>query len=91
MNTIPVFYADEMVADSGSFSPSARKPRLVTGAWRGAELPIDWQGVAPAAAEDLCLAHDPAYVTSVLDGTAENGFGNNRPDVARPCRTRPAR
>lgn len=83
MNLIPVFYADEMLADSGSFSPSANKPRLVVDAWRSAGLPIDWRGVAPATVEDLCLAHDPTFIGSVLDGTAENGFGNTRPDVAR--------
>ena len=83
MNAIPVFYTDEMLADSGSFSPSAGKPKLVADAWRGAGLPIDWRGVAPATVEDLSLAHDPAFVASVLDATAENGFGNNRPDVAR--------
>jgi acetoin utilization deacetylase AcuC-like enzyme len=83
MNAIPVFYANEMLADSGSFSPSASKPRLVVDAWRCAGLPIDLRGVAPATVEDLCLAHDPTFVSSVLEGTAQNGFGNNRPDVAR--------
>jgi acetoin utilization deacetylase AcuC-like enzyme len=83
MNAIPVFYTDEMLADSGSFSPSAGKPRLVADAWRGAGFPIEWRAVTPATFEDLCLAHDPAFVGSVLDGTADNGFGNCRPDVAR--------
>jgi acetoin utilization deacetylase AcuC-like enzyme len=72
-----------MLADSGSFSPSAGKPRLVADAWRGAGLPIDWRGINAATAEDLALAHDPTYVTAILDGTGENGFGNTRPDVAR--------
>jgi acetoin utilization deacetylase AcuC-like enzyme len=83
MNAVPVFYAPEMLAESGSFSPSAGKPRLVADAWRSAELPIDWRPATAATVEDLSLAHDPAYVTAVLDGTAENGFGNTRPDVAR--------
>jgi acetoin utilization deacetylase AcuC-like enzyme len=83
MNAIPVVYASEMLADSGSFSPSAGKPRPVVDAWRRAGIPIDWHAVTPATVEELSLAHDPAYVTAVLDGTAENGFGNTRADVAR--------
>jgi acetoin utilization deacetylase AcuC-like enzyme len=83
VNPIPVFYGDEMLAESGSFSPSAGKPRLVADAWREARFPIDWRGVTPATVDDLCLAHDPAYVAAILDGTADNGFGNTRADVAR--------
>jgi hypothetical protein len=37
---IPVFYREEMLADSGSFSPSAGKPRHVVAAWSSARLPI---------------------------------------------------
>ncbi len=83
MNAIPVFYTDKLLADSGSYSPSATKPRFVVEAWRRAGVPIDWRTVSPATVEDLCLAHHPSFVSSILAGTAINGFGNHRPDVAR--------
>jgi acetoin utilization deacetylase AcuC-like enzyme len=83
LQAIPVFYADELLADSESFSPSAGKPRLVFDAWRRAELPIDRRDITPASLEDFYLAHDPAFVQSVLMGLTQNGFGNERTDVAR--------
>ncbi len=83
MNAIPVFYTDKLLADSGSLSPSANKPKYVVEAWRRAGLPIEWRTVSPATVEDLCLAHSREFVSSILAGTARNGFGNCRPDVAR--------
>lgn len=83
MDAIPVFYSDHLLADSGSYSPSAGKPRHVVESWQAAKLPIDVRAVDPATLEDLALAHDRTYVTSILECTALNGFGNKRPDVAR--------
>jgi len=83
MNAIPVFYTDKLLADSGSFSPSAGKPKFVVEAWRRADLPIDWRTIVPATFDDICLAHNPTFVGSILAGTARNGFGNHRHDVAR--------
>lgn len=83
MRVIPVFYTEKLLADSGSYSPSATKPKFVVEAWRRAGLPIDWRTVLPATVEDLCFAHHPEFVSSILAGTARNGFGNHRPDVAR--------
>jgi acetoin utilization deacetylase AcuC-like enzyme len=83
LKAIPVFYADEMLADSDSFSPSAGKPRLVADAWQSVDLPIDWRDVTPTTLEDFYLAHDSTFVDSVLAGVARNGFRNYRPDVAR--------
>jgi acetoin utilization deacetylase AcuC-like enzyme len=81
--SIPVFYGDKLIADSASFSPSAGKPKPVIESWLAARLPIEVRAVDPATIEDLCLAHDRTYVTSILECTARNGFGNKRPDVAR--------
>jgi acetoin utilization deacetylase AcuC-like enzyme len=81
--SIPVFYSDKLLAESASFSPSAGKPKPVIESWRTAGLPIEVRAVDPATIADLCLAHDRTYVTSILDCTALNGFGNKRPDVAR--------
>ena len=83
MTAIPVFFCDEMLADSDSRSPSARKPGPVVAALELAGLPIERQPVTPATVEELSLAHDPAFVRSILACEAVNGFGNTREDVAR--------
>lgn len=59
------------------------KPKFVVESWRRAALPIHWHRVIPATVDDLCLAHHPRFVSSILAGTARNGFGNHRLDVAR--------
>jgi hypothetical protein len=66
LQSIPMFYSERMLAEAGSFSPSAGKPRHVRAAWQGAELPISVRPITPASEMDLCLAHDPAYVRGVL-------------------------
>jgi acetoin utilization deacetylase AcuC-like enzyme len=80
---LPVFFSQDMVARSGSYSPSAEKPSQVVDdlALRG--LPIE--RIAPTAATfaELCLAHDPTYVDGVLSCRRPNGFGNTSADVAR--------
>ena len=83
MQAIPVFYADEIVAESGGYSPSAGKPKAVAAAWEHAGLPIELRPVVPATVEELCLAHDSDFVRLVLACQVENGFGNKRADVAR--------
>jgi acetoin utilization deacetylase AcuC-like enzyme len=83
LHSIPVFYSERMLAEAGSFSPSAGKPRHVLAAWQGAELPITVRSITPASEMDLCLAHDPAYVRGVLEGKVSNGFGNTSLEVAR--------
>lgn len=46
--SVKVFYSPKMVADSGSFSPSASKPEWVVQAWREAGLPIELVEPGPA-------------------------------------------
>ncbi len=82
-SALAVFYSDDCVAESGSFSPSAGKPRLVVAAWRTAGLPLELRPVEPVSVGDLCAVHDAAYVRGVLEGRIDNGFGNRRADVAR--------
>lgn len=82
MPTIPVFYRPEMVAESGSFSPSAAKPRQVVERWQARGLPIRVEPFEAATEAQLIAAHDPAYVRGVLQLRIDNGFGNRRPDVA---------
>lgn len=81
---IPVFYTPKMVAQSGSFSPSAGKPALVVESWR--KFPIDVLDVKPVTDNELCLAHDSRFVQDVLSSRAPNGFGNRSPEVAASLR-----
>jgi hypothetical protein len=83
LQAITVFYAEPMVAEANSFSPSAGKPRQVLAAWKADHLPIAIQPFLPVDEHDLALCHDPAYVRGVLTCTLPNGFGNWSPDVAR--------
>lgn len=81
--TIPVFYRPEMVAESGAYSPSAAKPRLVVEDWLahfGEQIEV--VSFAPATANTIALAHDRQHVDDVLALRRDNGFGNRRPDVA---------
>jgi acetoin utilization deacetylase AcuC-like enzyme len=80
---IPVFYSSSILASSGSFSPSASKPQYVVEDWQQRGFPIEIRTVIPVTREDISLAHEPNFVTSVLGCQRENGFGNRRPDVAR--------
>jgi acetoin utilization deacetylase AcuC-like enzyme len=82
-NSIPVFYREEMLANSDSFSPSAAKPRHVVAAWTAALLPIRIDSYPAATLDELFRSHDPAYVHGVLSTELPNGFGNRRTDVAR--------
>jgi acetoin utilization deacetylase AcuC-like enzyme len=82
MKAIPVFYRPEMVADAGSFSPSAGKPRLAVENWQALGVPLDIRTFEPVTREQIKLAHDPAFVDDLLDCQISNGFGNRRHDVA---------
>ena len=81
---IPVFYRPEMSAPpTDSFAPGAHKPKLVVDDWlQDGTLPITLRSFEPATHEQVCLAHDPAYVQGVLACEIPNGFSNCDPDVA---------
>lgn len=81
-----VFYSDLMVADSGSFSPSAGKPALAVKSWLDQGFAIQIQNPAGASRDQLCLAHDPTYVDGVLSRRVSNGFGNRSKRVAKSLR-----
>ena len=84
---LPVFYTPAMVADSGSWvSPSAGKPAQVVERLRVSGLPITLIEPAPATVDELCLAHDRAFVEGVLAGRTINGFGNTSREVAASLR-----
>jgi acetoin utilization deacetylase AcuC-like enzyme len=80
--SLPVFFTPRMVAESGSFSPSAAKPAQVVASWREHGLPIEILEPAPVTVDQLARAHDRAHVEAILAGRAPNGFGNRSPEVA---------
>src|SRR5690348_10962735 len=82
-NSIPVFYREEMLAHSDSFSPSAGKPQHVVAAWAAASQPFRIESYPAATLDELFRAHKPAYVRGVMSTELPNGFGNRRADVAR--------
>ncbi len=81
-----VFYSDLMVANSGSYSPSAGKPALAVQSWVSRGFPVEIQNPAGATRDQLCLAHDEGYVDAVLSLRQSNGFGNRSGDVAKSLR-----
>jgi acetoin utilization deacetylase AcuC-like enzyme len=83
LRTIPVFYSDNMVADSECYSPSAEKPKAVVTAWQAMHVNLTIVPPVPVTSSQLDLAHDSMYVSEVLMGKARNGFGNCSTAIAR--------
>lgn len=84
IKAIPVFYSEEMNADSGhAISPSASKPAKVVQDWESHSMPIKVYGCTAAPVAAITLAHDRRHVQGVLDGTIRNGFGTFDKAVAR--------
>jgi len=79
---LPVYYTPRMVADSGSFSPSAGKPAQVVAAWLERGLAIELCEPTPVTVDQLARAHDRAHVEAILACRKPNGFGNTSPEVA---------
>lgn len=77
-----VYFSNEMVAESGSFSPSAAKPAKVIQDWRDRGYSLDVKKPLPVSGKTIAQAHDPDYVQGVLSCTKQNGFGNMSEDVA---------
>jgi len=79
-----VFYNKQQTVESiVGDSPSARKPKLVLQSWKKLGYPIEIMKVRPLTVDELCLAHDPAYVRGILRGTIKNGFDNKSKEVAK--------
>lgn len=82
LSAIPVFHDPRMLADAHSYSPSAGKPREVVESWQALGVPLAFKRVETVTREQLALAHSRRFVDDVLEGRAENGFGNRLPAVA---------
>ncbi len=81
-----VFYREEMIAESGSYSPSAEKPKAVVDDWLEHALPIEICDYSAVSIEDLKLAHSPDYVEGVFSGRIANGHGNTSSELAESTR-----
>jgi len=84
MNKITVFYRDEMVADSGGYSPSAAKPAEVVAEWKknyGDRIAVE-DIFEESPREFYYGIHEPKYVDGVLDCNVKNGHGNTSREVA---------
>ena len=82
---LKVFYNAKQATDAEtSFSPSARKPKLLVERWLQEQRPIevvsDWE---PVSVEQLYKAHLQAHVDAVLACKSLNGFGNALPEIAK--------
>jgi acetoin utilization deacetylase AcuC-like enzyme len=84
MNHIPVFYTEQMSAKYyDDLSPSAYKPEALISYWmQNNHYPIELISPTPVRIEELCLAHEPSYVTKVLRLEIDNGFHNRLPEIA---------
>ena len=72
---IPVFYSEKMVVNSESYSPSSAKPAQVVASWKK-KFPIVIVEPTPVTVDELFRAHKRQHVLDILDGKADNGFGN---------------
>ena len=78
-----VFYREEMVAESGGYSPSAEKPKAVVEDWLKSGLSITVCDFHAASLDDLALAHSRDYVQGVFSGRIANGHGNTSRELAQ--------
>jgi acetoin utilization deacetylase AcuC-like enzyme len=82
MKAIPVFYRPEMVADAGSFSPSAGKPAAAVASWGTLGIPLNILPFEPVTRDQIAKAHSREFVDALLDCQISNGFGNRSAAVA---------
>lgn len=82
LSAVPVFFRPEMMAAERPFAPGTFKPGACVDDWRARHLRIDVRAPEPVTVEQLCLAHDHAYVDGILRGEIRNGFGDKGLDVA---------
>lgn len=77
-----VVFSDRMQAPAQGGSPSAAKPAQVMKDWRDQGFALRVIEPEPVTTEELCLAHERAYVEGVLASRRANGFDTKDPLVA---------
>lgn len=80
--SMTVIYSDRMLAPAQAGSPSAAKPAQVVSDWKTQGFALRIVAPEPATLDELCLAHDRAYVEDVLALRRANGFDTRDPVVA---------
>lgn len=79
---IPVVYSEQIVGEVSSFSPSAKKPKILVESWLASNEPICIVEPRKATIDELCEVHDRKYVTEVLACKQPNGFGTKDKSIA---------
>lgn len=77
---IPVFFCEEMVVLKEQESPSPKKPKALVEQWLQ-KYPIEIKEVIPVSLSQINAVHDPDFVTQVLSGFRDNGFGSRDVEV----------
>lgn len=77
-----VVFSDRMQAPAQGGSPSAAKPAQVMKDWRDQGFALRVIEPEPVTIDELCLAHERAYVEGVLASRRANGFDTKDPLVA---------
>ena len=80
-----VFFNPKMSTPSHGYSPSGSKPSAAVADWTEKGLDIEIMPFEPATQADLCLAHDPVFVTEILTLQYNNGHGNKLKSVTNSC------
>jgi acetoin utilization deacetylase AcuC-like enzyme len=84
MEKIKVFFTNNMLKESKSFSPSSYKPKLVLKDWMSSYSDqLEVSSFNKLTTEDLYLAHDKTYVDGILNGDIKNGFGFKDKEFAK--------
>lgn len=86
MLSLPVFYCEQMLCETQSFSPSAAKAADVLKSWQQLPVSLLIKDFQPVSIADLALAHCPNYVAGVFNGEVKNGFDSYDVAVAQSCR-----
>ena len=84
MTTLKVFYNHNQATEAEtSFSPSARKPKLLVEQWqeRGKEIEVI-SDFKPVTREQYYRVHDQQHVDDILECRKDNGFDNRSPEIA---------
>lgn len=81
---ITIFYDDRQNVETvESFSPSAKKPKLVVESWMSIGIPFTLiSNFTPMSREDFYQVHDKKFVDDLLDLKIPNGFGNTSQEIA---------
>jgi len=81
---LKVFYNDKQATEAASsFSPSAKKPKILVNQWLENGQPIEVvSDFEPVTKKQFYLAHEKEHVDAILACEKNNGFSNASPEIA---------